>query len=216
MEKDCSSQHIHAILDRSGSMHGKIQDVIGGLKSNIEELKRNKKENERISISIKLFDDYQDIILPSKNIEELDNATIDTILEGYKARGQTALRDALGDSVNYFMNHCEMNVQQNLKTMIYVMTDGLENASKHYTSERLQEMIQNAKTKDITVYYIGSNQDSIFQAKQIGIGQGHAMNFHENNESNQSLFRSLAAVAQRSRTGNDDNFTMIERISSVQ
>lgn len=216
MAKECISQNIHAILDRSGSMRGKIQDVIGGLKSNIEELKKNKEEEEDIFLSIKLFDDSQDIILASKNIEAIDDQKIDVLLEGYKPRGQTALRDALGDSLNYFMNHCQMNDTKNSKTMIYVMTDGLENASRCYTSEKLQEMIEKAKMNDITVYYIGSNQDSIFQAKQIGIDAGHAMNYNENDESNRGVFRSLAAVAQRSRSGNDDSFTMLERASSVQ
>lgn len=216
-----SVQHVHAILDRSGSMTGKIDDVIGGLRANLKELRKQKQEEKdaRIYISIKFFDDQQELALPTVELDSLSEETLTQVLQRYIPRGQTALRDALGDSLNYFMTQSKME-ESSCKTMIYVMTDGYENASKNtnYASHKLKEMIEEAKTScDIWVYYVGSNQDAVLEANKLGVDAGHAMNYAENAESNEAVFRSLAAVAQRSRTGEgSSSFTQLERSESMK
>lgn len=212
-------QHVHAILDRSGSMQGKTEDVIGGLKANINELREKKTQGEQIFLSIKMFDNEQDILLPTVDLDTVDDSLITLTLRKYLPRGSTALRDALGDSLNYFMTQSKLGTHPNQSVMIYVMTDGLENASKNpmFSQPRLKAMIQEAEeTCNISVYYIGANQDAILEADRYGIASGHAMNYAENSQSNEHAFRSLAAAAQRSRTGEDSSFSNLERSLSVQ
>lgn len=210
-------QQVHFILDRSGSMNGKIQDMIGGLKANIEKLKEE--QDFQVQISIKLFDDKQEIALKCENVQQITDDHLDMILANYTARGSTSLRDALGDSIVYFMTEKLLNVDFFCDCVIYVMTDGMENTSNkpEYFPDKLKEIIRRGFNDfNIKIFYVGSNQDSILSAQQFGIPQGQAINYSESNEGITSTFRSLADVAQRSRSKKDYNFTEDERAQSIQ
>ena len=160
-------QHVHAILDRSGSMNGKTEDVIGGFRSNIKNLREE--QNFDIYISAKMFDNEETVLLRSTPVKDLTDEELDDALKLYVPRGQTALRDALGNSLTNFMN---IYAQPFHSCMIYVMTDGLENCSTNpsFYSDKLKELIQKAENEfNIKVFYVGSNQDAILNASHIGI-----------------------------------------------
>ena len=125
-------QEIHAIVDMSGSMNGKQEDTIGGLMANLDELKSNLEEENNIMYSIKYFDDKEELVLKSTNITTLTDAYLSNIYEKYKPRGQTALLDALGNSINYFVSKKLLDDNSFDSCIIYVTTDGLENCSKNY------------------------------------------------------------------------------------
>ena len=97
------TQHIHAILDRSGSMHGKIKDVIGGFKTNINDLKSSKKVGYDIAVSAKMFDQEEEVLIHTTDVNFLSNEMIDEAMKKYIPRGQTAIRDALGNSLVHFI-----------------------------------------------------------------------------------------------------------------
>ena len=75
----------------------------GGFKTNIEELNKNKEDDFDIFVSAKMFDNEEEMLLNSLNVKMLSNSAIDKIMESYMPRGQTAIRDALGNSLNYFL-----------------------------------------------------------------------------------------------------------------
>jgi len=208
-------QEIHAILDRSGSMRGKIDDVIGGLKANIDELKGNK--DCEIFISIKLFDDKQDIVLKATNVQNISDYDIDTALKNYTPRGSTSLRDALGDSLTFYMTKQRMSVKDFDKCLIYVMTDGMENTSikAEYQPQKLTQLIKEAEKMNINVIYIGANQDAILEASKFGISPKLSMNYAENAEANISALRAVSAVVHRSLNGGEFEFTPDERMASI-
>ncbi len=207
-------QHVHAILDRSGSMNGKTDDVIGGFRSNIDNLRE---ENDfEIMVSAKMFDNEEVIILPSINVKTLSEQKLNDALKLYIPRGQTALRDAVGNSLTFFINLFKMTPFHSC--MIYVMTDGLENASKNplFFPEKLKELIKKGEECNIKVFYVGSNQDAILNAANIGISEGQAINFDDTGEETvQAVFRGLSAVASRIRTDEKSEFTQSERADSV-
>ena len=92
-------QEIVGIVDRSGSMNGKEDDTVGGINSMLEEVKSNKTEDDDIRVSLKLFDHEEILLWRSKSINEIDKFSKDDFVP----RGQTALLDALGNTLNYFM-----------------------------------------------------------------------------------------------------------------
>ena len=49
-----TTQEIIGILDRSGSMRGKEEDTVGGINTMINEVKKNKGEDDIVRVSLKL------------------------------------------------------------------------------------------------------------------------------------------------------------------
>ena len=204
-------QHICFNIDRSGSMSGKESDTVGGINTMINELKENKKINEDIYISVKLFDHEEVLKLRKMKIEEIYPFTV----ADFKPRGQTALLDALGNSLNYFMQEKIKNPNMFKKCLIVTSTDGRENCSKIFTSSQIKSMISEANEKyNIDCIYLGANQDAILHANNIGIAAECAINYDETAENIQAVYRSAASVANRVRTGERPSFTNVERQSS--
>ena len=132
-------------------------------------------------------------------------------------RGQTALLDALGHTLTYFMEMKLVNPNAYDTCLMYVATDGLENASKNYNRHRIKELIQSAETTyGIKVIYLGANQDAILEAANIGIAQGHAINYTENGEATQAVYRAVGRVASDNRAAPRAavGFSMAERQAS--
>ena len=99
--------------------------------------------------------------------------------------------------------------------LIYIATDRQENASKQFTTTKIKELILNAeKSYNITVIYLGANQDAILSAGNIGIACEHAINYNENEDSINAVYRSAARVASESRTNRNVGFTNLERNAS--
>ena len=103
--------------------------------------------------------------------------------------------------------------------LIYVATDGLENASKHHSCDDIKELIANAETVyNIKVVYLGANQDAILEAGNIGISQNSAINYSETQENVEAVYRGSAGIAFRDRSFPTvhPSFSQIERQASLQ
>ena len=99
--------------------------------------------------------------------------------------------------------------------IIYVTTDGLENASKRYDNDKIKKMILNAEeTYNIKLMYLGANQDAILEANKFGVDYSRAMNYNETPENVQSAYRSAASAAVRTRSLGRTEFTQVERSQS--
>jgi len=204
-------QEVVAIIDRSGSMSGKESDTIGGINSTIEELKSDK-NNEIIKFSIKFFDHQEYMKIRSLDIENVRPLNVKDLLP----RGQTALLDAMGNTISFFINKkiCEPNSFDSC--IIYIATDGFENCSKKFTHENIRNLIEQAKNYSIEILYLGANQDAILEASKFGLDAKQAMNYSENTENVESAYRSAARAAKRYRFGDSIEFLEPERVESVQ
>ena len=206
-----TKQEVVAIIDRSGSMHGKVSDAVGGINASIEELKKNKKDDE-ILFSLKIFDHHQDLLIRHKDIMD-----VDMLKESeFVPRGQTALYDSIYSSLVYFMERKLKDPSSFDSCIFYVATDGLENSSK-ITSEKLKEIVTAAAKPiyNINILYLGSNQDSIGEAQKIGICEGQAINYSEETENVTSVYKSAARVISETREkGTPVCFTEPERQTS--
>lgn len=205
------TQEIVAIIDRSGSMYGKEEDTIGGINTTIQEL--NNSENvDEINFSLKFFNEKEEMKIRSKKITEIRPLQASEL----RPSGSTALLDAIGNTINYFTQKKLQYKDSFEQCLIYVATDGLENASRYFNKNTLKQIIQNAETSyNIKVMYLGANQDAIFEASQIGIPIERAINFNENRESSQNVYRAVATSAQRSMTGYNAEFLQSERSEST-
>ena len=206
-------QEIVVIADRSGSMRGKEKDTVGGINAMFDEVRSKKTEDDTIRVSLKLFDNEEILKWRCLNIAEIREFPA----EEFQPRGQTALLDAMGNTLTYFMEKKLRDPNAYDTCVISVATDGLENASKYYTREKIKNLIKNAeKTYSITVVYLGANQDAILEAKNLGIGEDRAINYAENQGATEAVYRGLARVVTDSRSMPNVGFTAVERQASQQ
>ena len=162
------------ILDRSGSMCGLEKDTIGGFNSLIE--KQKKEEGEAI-ISTVLFDDYSEVIHDRVSLEHISPMTE----KDYYVRGCTALLDAVGSAIRHIGNVHKYARPEDRpeKTLFVITTDGMENSSKHYSYEKVKQMIERQKEKyGWEFLFLGANIDAPVIAERFGIDRDHAANYH--------------------------------------
>lgn len=205
-------QEVVAIIDRSGSMTGKEDDTIGGINSTFDILKNEMTENDEIKVSVKLFDHEEYLLFRSININDVRPLS----KEDYRPRGQTALLDAIGNTLNFFMEKKILDNNIFTSCLIYIVTDGYENASSTFTKDKIKDMIKEAEDNyNIKIIYLAANQDAIFEASKYGISMENALNYDETNKNCISAYRSAASVANRQRSGASMSFTQAERNASI-
>lgn len=70
--------------------------------------------------------------------------------------------------------------------MFVITTDGLENASRHYSSDKVKQMIERQKSKyGWEFLFLGSNIDAVETAKSFGISEDRAVNYHADSKGTQ-------------------------------
>ena len=149
----------------------------------------------------------------SQNIDSIAPLT----RSDFVPRGQTALLDAIGHTLHWVMHNKLMNPDLYTSCVIYIVTDGLENCSKVYSSEKIKNMITEAQTNyGVHIIYLGANQDSILQAEKYGISGEQAMDYTETRHHTEAAYRSAANVSRRVRNEGVAMFTKEERRCSSQ
>ena len=166
------------ILDRSGSMSGLEADTIGGFNSMIE--KQKKAEGEAL-ISTVLFDNVSEVLHDRVEVQDIRKMTD----EDYTVRGCTALLDAIGGAIHHIGNIHKYARPEDVPehTMFVITTDGMENASHHYSSDRVKQMIERQKSKyGWEFLFLGANIDAVETAGQFGIDADRAVNYQCDSE----------------------------------
>ena len=164
-----------------------------------------------------MFDTSQSILLNTKNIKDVTESDFEDMTKKYIPRSKTAIKDALGDSINYLIG-VQLSPEKYDDVIIYLFTDGLENASVNvnYTGDKLKKIIENSEREyNIKVLYVGSNQDSILNASSLGVSSGRAMDYNESAEGVCATYRALSAASKRSRSNEPIDFTLPERTRSM-
>ena len=162
------------ILDRSGSMAGLEEDTIGGFNAMIEKQKR---EPGEAYVSTVLFDNTCDVIHDRVAIRKVAPMT----RKEYYVRGCTALLDAVGKAIHHIGNAHKYAREEDRpeKTIFVITTDGMENASRRYSYEKVKSMITHQKEKyGWEFLFLGANIDAAAVAGRFGIGEDCAVNYH--------------------------------------
>lgn len=162
------------ILDRSGSMSGLEKDTIGGFNSMLE---KQRKEPGDAVVSTVLFDNETEVIHDRVVIADVPNLTD----KEYFVRGCTALLDAVGGAIHHIGNVHKYARKEDVpeKTLFIITTDGMENASHHYTYDKVRNMIERQKERyGWEFLFLGANIDAAAEAKRFGIDESMAANYH--------------------------------------
>ena len=178
------------ILDRSGSMSGLEKDTIGGFNTTID---KQKQEEGEAYVSTVLFDTEMQVLhdrVPLANIAPLTE-------KEYYARGCTALLDAIGGAIHHIGNVHKYAREEDRpeKTIFVITTDGYENASHKYTSDRVKQMIERQKQKyNWEFIFLGANIDAIETARNFGIDEERAANFVNDGEGIEVMYEAQCCL----------------------
>lgn len=188
MERKNSITELVFILDRSGSMSGLEADTIGGFNSMID---KQRKEDGECYVSTVLFDSYSEVLHDRVKLSDIKPMTD----EEYTVRGCTALIDAIGGAIHHIGNIHKYARPEDVPahTMFIITTDGMENASQKYTSDRVKHMIERQKKRyGWEFLFIGANIDAIETAARYGIDRERAVNYNADKEGTRVVYESVA------------------------
>lgn len=192
------------ILDRSGSMSGLEADTIGGFNSLIH---KQKKEDGEALISAVLFDDQTEVLydrVPLNQIEPMNDRQ-------YYVRGCTALLDAIGGAIHHIGNVHKYARKEDCpeKTIFIITTDGMENASRRYTYEKVKCMVERQRSKyGWEFLFLGANIDAIAAAGRFGIRANRAVNYECDSKGTRLNYEVLSKTVSRVRACADSTAVM--------
>ncbi|WP_409228621.1 vWA domain-containing protein [Gudongella sp. SC589] len=192
------------ILDRSGSMNGLEGDTIGGFNSL---LKKQKQEKGSALVTTVLFDDAYELLHDRISINGIDPITTGD----YYVRGTTALLDAVGRTIQKIVNvQRHTSTDEQAENVIFVIiTDGMENASREYSYDRVRKMINYQKAEyGWEFIFLGANIDAAETARQFGISRDRASNYNPDGEGTRLNYQVLSDTVsmKRARKVIDDDW----------
>ena len=190
MKKTNNTTELVFILDRSGSMSGLEKDTIGGFNSMIE---KQKKEDGECLVSTVLFDNISEVLHDRVKLSDIRPMT-DT---DYIVRGSTALLDAIGGAIHHIGNVHKYARREDVPehTMFIITTDGMENASRRYSSEKVKEMIKRQEEKyGWEFIFIGANIDAVETAGSFGIKKDRVANYRADDIGTEKMYSVISNV----------------------
>ena len=151
--------NIRMVLDRSGSMSSCRNETVDSINKYVEEIK---KDGVVGLFTLSTFDSVSiDIPISRVKINELIEFGYD-ILE---PRGGTPLNDAIGLAVSDLSN---FNLEGNEKKVLVIVTDGMENASREYSTKAIKQLIEEKTKEGWLIIYLGADHDAFLQSSNLG------------------------------------------------
>lgn len=150
------------IIDRSGSMRGKEEEVVSGFNKFIED---QKKLDGECFVSFFQFDNYFETVYENKNIKGVSLMT----QRDFSPRGTTALYDAIGKVINRMGERYRRMEKEDRpdNVILGVITDGLENASLEFSKDQVKDMISHQETKySWNILFLSESLDATYESKQ--------------------------------------------------
>ncbi len=176
------------IIDRSGSMAGLEGDTIGGFNAMLE---KQKKQDGKCYVSTVLFSNDSTVLHDRKELSSVPPMTE----KDYFVGGCTALIDAIGGAIHHIGNIHKYARREDVPehTVFVITTDGMENASRRYSSDKVKAMIERQKSKHGWEFlFIGANIDAVETAARFGIEKDRAVNYNADEKGTRILYSAVA------------------------
>ena len=211
--------HVCFIIDKSGSMYGSENDVIGGFKKVINK----KKMNNIGTCAVSLYEFDQKVI---KHFVGMDINLVNENLE-YSPGGSTAMNDAIGTAVTEIGKWLSDMPEEERpsKNLIVIMTDGEENSSQEYSLQQVKDMIKEQTEKYSWEFiYLGTDITTTEYAEDLGINHRgyttkdyHAKHYDWVNSTVSSFRSKDASIAVQDMVHELDNLnTEYEKLTGLK
>ncbi len=156
------------ILDASGSMCGIRRSALSGCNETIQSIRSAQKNNpgQKQFLTLLSFnsDEVTHYIFNNQPIEECKEIKEND----YIPDACTPLYDAVGFSIRQLREQTK-DVKEDKAFLVTIITDGLENASQHFSQQQIKSLIEELKPMGWTFAFIGANIDEVKEADNIGI-----------------------------------------------
>jgi len=193
-------------------MSGLESDTIGGFNSMLE---KQQAETGECRITTVLFDNEYEVLHDRIDIKAVKSITDSE----YFVRGQTALLDAVGRTINK-IGGVQKNTAEDYraeKVLFVITTDGMENASREFNYEKIKAMIEHQKAEYKWEFlFLGANIDAVATAGRFGIAPTRAQNFHNDSEGISLCFGAVSMTASAFRADCDEAFIPDDWSDSIE
>ena len=196
------------ILDESGSMNS-IKDVsVCGVNETLQTIRAAYEEypQQQQYVTFATFSGEprreDNFCRVKRELQSISDVT-ELAIEEYIPNGSTPLWDAMG----ILLVKLEGQVCQDDLVLVTIITDGYENSSVSYTSEKIRKLVSRLDEKGWVFTYIGANQDAALAAGRMGIRNSY--NYSSDNEGTRKMFEKERGYRTRfyrnSRVGYERN-----------
>lgn len=146
------------ILDKSGSMESIRRAAIDGFNETLAGIKKAQEkfaDTQEHYVSLLTFCDCEKkYVFDKVPVAEARPLTMDD----YEPCCCTPLYDAMGITLTSMRNYVRKIADA--VVVVTIITDGLENASKEYTSSAVKQLVEALKAEGWTFTYMGANQNA--------------------------------------------------------
>ena len=180
------------ILDRSGSMAGLEGDTIGGFNGMLE---KQRQEEGEAYVSTILFDNESCVIHDRLPLDRVPRLTA----REYYVRGCTALLDAVGSAISHIATVHKYAREEDRpeKTLFVITTDGMENASRRYTYEKVRSLIEKQKREHGWEFlFLGANIDAAREAARFGIHPDRAVDYRADRRGTRVIYETVSETVR--------------------
>ena len=161
-------------------------------------IEQQKELDGKVYVSTVLFSNYSKVIHDRKDLHKVRQMT----KKDYVVNGCTALLDAIGGAIHHIGNVHKYARPEDVpeKTMFIITTDGMENASREYTSEKIKHMIRRQEERyGWEFLFVAANIDAVETAEHIGIRRERAANYRHDSEGTETLYCAMSATVKNYR-----------------
>ena len=186
---------IVCVIDRSGSMETIRSDAIGGFNSF---LSTQQEEPGAAKLTLVLFNHDYHLSHDGIDIQAVEPLNNDT----YVPVGTTALLDAVGKTISEVGNrlHNTPEKERPTKVIVAILTDGLENASREFSQEKVFDMITHQRENyNWEFLFLAANQDAIAAAESLSIQAQDTVAFAATSEGINQAYADLDSMVSESR-----------------
>jgi uncharacterized protein YegL len=188
---------IVVIVDRSGSMGGKQQDVIGGFNTF---LKEQKALPGKAQLTYAQFNDRHDIVHDGKDIYDVPELTD----KDYQPCGMTRLLDAVGKTFNTVGERLAKTPEEErpAHVIVVIITDGHENDSQEFNYKQVQDMIRTQKDDyNWEIMFMASKINAVAEGAKFGVRSARSYQAADNSLGTRGVYECLSSNVSRMRTG---------------
>lgn len=185
-------------------MNGIHTDMNGAIGHLMDE---QKKVDGTVIVDVITFDDKIDVVNENAKPEDVSREVI-------VPRGSTALNDAIGFAITRLGRKLSILPEQKRpgNVIVVVVTDGMENASREYTAERVKAMVEEQESQwNWTFMYLAANVDAFATGKGYGFRPGQTISFDANGQSVADVYSVAGSNILRTAKGDRRGFTDEER-----
>jgi len=172
-------------------------------------IEKQKKLEGKVYVSTVLFSRSAEVVHDRVHISEISPMTE----EDYQVGGTTALMDALGGAIHHIGNVHKYARAEDVPehTIFIITTDGMENASREYSADKVRHMIRHEQEKyGWEFLFLAANIDAVETAERYGIRADRASNYRADHKGTNRMYDCVsdAVVTIRKRKTLDESWSV--------